>query len=192
MEQSDAPDELARLQYLDTKTYLPGDILVKVDRMSMANSLEMRAPLLDHVLVEWATRLPSEWKLRDGVGKYILKKLAEQLQVPSMVLHRPKRGFAIPLVHWFRSQLRDELLDILVEPRTMQRGFFNRKSVETMLREHLSRRRDHSSQLWLLLIFELWHRNFLEAQNRGYRFSFTRNAGTALPALNSVAAPAIA
>lgn len=190
MAAGETPDDLARLQYLDTKTYLPGDILTKVDRMSMANSLEMRAPLLDHVVVEWATRLPSEWKLRGGTGKYILKKLAEQLQVPKTVLHRPKRGFAMPLVHWFRNQLRDEVMEMLLEPRTVQRGFFNKKALEKMLREHLSRRRDHSSQIWLLLIFELWHRNFLETRHKDNRFSFTRQAGIALPSLNANPAPA--
>lgn len=186
------PDDLASLQYLDTKTYLPGDILTKVDRMSMANSLEMRAPLLDHVVVEWATRLPSKWKLRGREGKYILKRLAERLQIPTEVLYRPKQGFAMPLVHWFRNQLRQEIWEILLEPKTIQRGFFNKNALETMLHEHASHRRDHSSQIWLLLILELWHRNFLENRQRNNRFSFTRQAGMPIRSLASVPAPVIA
>jgi asparagine synthase (glutamine-hydrolysing) len=154
---------LSRLLYLDTKTYLPGDILTKVDRMSMATSLEIRAPLLDHIFVEWATRLPENLKFRNGRGKYLLKKVAERLGVPQEILGRPKQGFAVPLVHWMRSELRADLLAILVEPRTLQRGYFKPKAVRDMLEEHRQKRRDRSSEIWVLLMFELWHRNFLEA-----------------------------
>ncbi len=156
-------DPLSRLQYLDTKTYLPADILTKVDRMSMAASLEVRVPFLDHLLVEWVTQLSPRWKLRFGQRKYILKKLAERLGVPSHVLHRPKQGFAMPLVHWWRKELKASLLSILLEPRTLQRGYFNAHAMRQLLGEHLSGRRDRSHQIWLLLVFELWHRNFLEA-----------------------------
>ena len=102
--------------YLDTKTYLPGDILTKVDRMSMATSLEVRVPILDHVFAEWVTGLPAGWKLRDGQPKYILRKLAERIGVPPEVLHRPKQGFSLPLVHWMRRELKDELPRLLLEP----------------------------------------------------------------------------
>jgi asparagine synthase (glutamine-hydrolysing) len=152
---------LNRMLYLDTKTYLPGDILTKVDRMSMAASLEVRAPMLDHHVVEWAARLPENLKFRDGHGKYLLKKLAARVGVPQEVLNRPKQGFALPLVHWMRGELKDELLPILVEPRTLERGYFNRQAVRALLEEHSRGRRDHSAQIWLLLMFELWHRNFL-------------------------------
>jgi asparagine synthase (glutamine-hydrolysing) len=158
-----AADRLSRIQHLDVMTYLPSDILTKVDRMSMAASLEVRAPLLDHVLVEWATRLSPQWKRRAGQSKYILKKLAERLGVPRQVLYRPKQGFAVPLVHWFRDKLKRDLLQILLEPKTLQRGFFNVASIRGLMDEHLRGRRDRSSELWLLLIFELWHRNFLES-----------------------------
>ncbi len=157
-----APDALSHLLYLDSKTYLAADVLAKVDRMSMANSLEVRSPLLDHVFVEWAARLSSSWKLRNGERKYIVKKLAERIGIPAKVLHRPKRGFAMPLRHWWRKELKDEMLELLVEPKTLQRGYFNPEAVRRLLSEHVSGRRDRSYDIWLLLVFELWHRNFLE------------------------------
>jgi asparagine synthase (glutamine-hydrolysing) len=144
------------------KTYLAGDILTKVDRMSMAASLEVRVPILDHLFVEWVTGLPISWKWRDHHRKFIFKKLAERVGIPAAVLHRPKQGFALPLVHWMRNELREEMARVLLEPRTLQRGYFNRQGIETLLHEHFRGRRDQSATLWLLLIFELWHRNFLE------------------------------
>src|SRR6185437_1185276 len=155
-----APDRISRLLYLDTKSYLTGDVLTKVDRMSMATSLEVRCPILDHVLIEWVTSLPSQWKYRHGVRKYLLRKLAERLGVPG--LDRPKQGFAMPLTHWWKGELRDTLLPILLEPKTLQRGYLNPSAVRQLVNEHLSGRRDYGQELWLLLIFELWHRNFLE------------------------------
>lgn len=162
LENAPAKDRLSQIQHLDIKTYLPGDILTKVDRMSMAASLEMRAPMLDHVFVEWVTQLSSQWKLRFGQPKYILKKLAERLGVPREVLYRPKQGFAVPLVHWLRSELKSGLYEILLEPRTVQRGYWNAEHVRALVLEHMHGRRDRSAELFLLLIFELWHRNFLE------------------------------
>lgn len=156
-----ASNFLSRLLYLDTKTYLPGDILTKVDRMSMAASLEVRAPILDHHVVECATRLPENLKFRDGQSKYLLRKLSERVGVPQEILRRPKQGFALPLVHWMRGELKHDLLPILVEPRTLERGYFKRAAVRTLLEEHVRGRRDHSAQIWALLMFELWHRNFL-------------------------------
>jgi asparagine synthase (glutamine-hydrolysing) len=158
-----ARDALSRILYLDTKTYLPGDILTKVDRMSMATSLEARVPLLDHVLLEWVTSLAPRWKMRNGDQKFILRRLAERVGVPSQVLNRPKQGFALPLGHWMRNELKELVQTILLEPRTLQRGYFNPNGVKNLLDEHFRGRRDHSARLWRLLIFELWHRNFLEA-----------------------------
>jgi asparagine synthase (glutamine-hydrolysing) len=158
-------DHLSRLLYLETKTTLPADMLTKVDRMSMATSLEVRVPLLDHLFVEWVTRLPGNWKIRGGQGKYILRKLAERVGVPPEVLNRPKQGFAMPLVHWMRQEMKQDLARILLEPRTIQRGYFNARGLKFMLDEHFQGRRDNSGKIWLLLVFELWHRNFLEAQN---------------------------
>ncbi len=155
-------DPLSELLYLDAKTYLPGDILTKVDRMSMATSLEVRAPLLDHRFVEWAARLSPRWKIRHGESKYILKRLAERLGVPRQALYRRKQGFSMPLVHWFRTDPMPALLGVLLEPRTIQRGYFKRPELERRIQEHRRGIRDRSWELWHLLIFELWHRNFLE------------------------------
>ena len=156
-------DPLSRMQYLDTKAYLNGDILVKVDRMSMATSLEMRSPLLDHKVVEWAAGLAPEWKFRGGVRKYILKKLAERVGVPPEAIYRKKQGFALPLEDWMRQGLKDDLLQILLEPRTTQRGYFRPAAVRRLVEEHVSGRRAHTGSVWCLLMFELWHRNFMEA-----------------------------
>jgi asparagine synthase (glutamine-hydrolysing) len=160
--QAQAPDRLSRLLYLDTKTYLTADTLAKVDRMSMLSSLEVRSPLLDHEFVEWTARLSSRWKLKDGKRKYILRRLAEKLGIPGKVLDRPKQGFAMPLMHWWRNELKDDLLQILLEPRTLQRGYFRPQAVRGLVQEHLSGRRNRPNDIWLLLVFELWHRNFLE------------------------------
>jgi asparagine synthase (glutamine-hydrolysing) len=164
-DKAQAPDPLSRLLYLDTKTYLTADILTKVDRMSMMASLEVRCPILDHEFVEWATQLSSRWKLHLGTRKYILRRLAERLGVPKQVLERPKQGFAMPLMHWWRGELKQELLQVLLEPRTLQRGYFRPKAVRGLVEEHLSGRRNRPTDIWLLLIFELWHRNFLETKN---------------------------
>jgi asparagine synthase (glutamine-hydrolysing) len=164
LQNAPAEDSLSRLQYLDAKTYLPADVLTKVDRMSMATSLEVRAPLLDHVFAEWATELHPDWKLRNGETKYILKKLAERVGVPRSVIYRPKKGFAVPLVHWLRNELKESLLSMLLEPKTLQRGYFDPAAVRQLVGEHLRGRRDRSGDLWILLTFELWHRNFLDRQ----------------------------
>jgi len=161
-EQAPADDPVSQMLYVDTKTYMTADILTKVDRMSMAASLEVRAPILDHVFVEWATGLPPEWKLRGRKQKYILTKLAERVGVPKQALYRRKQGFALPLVHWIRNELKDLLMTVLLEPRTVQRGYFNPEGVRRLLEEHFSGRRVHSQRIWRLLMFEMWHRNFLE------------------------------
>jgi asparagine synthase (glutamine-hydrolysing) len=142
---------------------LHGDILTKVDRMSMMTSLEARSPILDQFFVEWVTSLSMRWKYRDGKQKYIFKKLAERTGVPKEVIYRHKQGFALPLVHWIRGELKEEITRVLLEPRTLQRGYFTAEPIELLLDEHFRGRRDHSHILWRLLIFELWHRNYLEA-----------------------------
>lgn len=160
-----AKDPVDQLLYVDTKTYLVGDILTKVDRMSMLNSLEVRVPILDHVFVEWVTGLPPQWKLRGNQQKYILRKLAERLGVPREALYRQKQGFALPLVHWMRHELKDMLM-ILLEPRTLDRGYFNPDGVRKLMDDHLVHGRTMTSRIWRLLIFELWHRNFLERYSK--------------------------
>jgi asparagine synthase (glutamine-hydrolysing) len=160
-----ARDRLSRLLYLDTKTYLNSDILTKVDRMSMATSLEVRVPLLDHELVEWVTSLPVEWKFRAGVRKHILKKLAERLGIPPALLHRRKQGFQLPLVEWMRSETKAKFWGVLLESRTLQRGYFKPEAVRTVIDEHVRGRRNRSGMLWRMLVMELWHRNFMEARS---------------------------
>ena len=164
----DAPakDRLSRLLYLDTKTYLNGDILTKVDRMSMATSLEVRVPMLDHEFVEWVTSLPVEWKFRAGARKHILKKLAERVGVPSDVVHRRKQGFQLPLAEWMRSEAKEKYWNILLEPRTLQRGYFKPTAVQGLIEEHVRGRRNRSGMLWRMLVLELWHRNFVESRSR--------------------------
>jgi asparagine synthase (glutamine-hydrolysing) len=159
-------DDASRLLYLDTKTYLSGDILTKVDRMSMATSLEVRVPLLDHELVEWVVALPIEWKFRGSIRKHLLKKLAERLGIPAALLHRSKQGFQLPLEKWMRGALGKRLLDVLTEPRTLQRGYLRPQAVRTLIDEHMHGRRDRSGVLWKLLILEWWHRNYLESGRR--------------------------
>jgi len=163
LDEAPAADPLGRVLYLDSKTYLPGDILTKVDRMSMLTSLEVRVPMLDHIFLEWVTGLDSKWKMRGTSQKYILRKLAERVGVPREVLYRRKQGFALPLVHWIRNELKDLILTVMLEPRTLERGYFNPQGVRRLLYEHFTERRDHSARIWRLLMFELWHRNFLES-----------------------------
>jgi asparagine synthase (glutamine-hydrolysing) len=161
-ESAPAHDPVSQMLYVDTKTYLVEDILTKVDRMSMLTSLEVRVPILDHVFVEWVTSLGPEWKMRDGKQKYIFRKLAERVGVPREVLYRPKRGFALPLVHWTRNEMKELILGVLLDSRTLQRGYLDPKGVRHLLEEHFSGRRNHSGRVWRLLLFELWHRNFLD------------------------------
>jgi asparagine synthase (glutamine-hydrolysing) len=173
-DKSNATHPTSKILYADTKTYLVDDILTKVDRMSMLNSLEVRSPLLDHELIEWAVRLSLQWKLRGKKQKYILVKLAERLGIPHRALYRKKQGFALPLDHWLRNELR-ELLMLLVEPRSLQRGYFEPRGVQRLIDGHIKEGRPLSDQLWRLLILELWHRNFLE--------KYVPNAGlSSLPA----------
>lgn len=159
-----AQEPLSRLLYLDTKTYLTADILAKVDRMSMATSLEVRVPMLDYEFVEWAASLPVEWKFRHGTRKFILKKLAERIGIPPALLHRRKQGFQLPLVDWMRDSMKDQFLAVLTEPRTLQRGYFKPDAVRALIEEHASGRRNRSGLLWRMLVLELWHRNFLERE----------------------------
>jgi asparagine synthase (glutamine-hydrolysing) len=164
---SPASDVLSRILYLDTKTYLPGDILTKVDRMSMLTSLEARVPILDQEFVEYVSALKPEWKMRGNQQKYILRKLAERVGVPGEVLHRKKQGFALPLVHWMRNELKPMILDVLLDRQTLSRGYFSQKGLQRLLDEHFQKRRDHSARIWRFLIFELWHRNFLDSLGAG-------------------------
>ncbi len=150
-------DPLSLIQYLDLQTYLVGDINTKVDRASMAHALEVREPLMDHPLVEWLASLPSSLKLRDGEGKWLLKTSLET-RLPQDVLYRPKMGFAVPLVRWFRGPLRERVRTALLEGELGRTGFFNRAYLEHLVDAHVAGRRDHSSPLWALLMFEAFLR----------------------------------
>jgi len=161
LDEAPARDPLSRVLYLDTKTYLPGDILTKVDRMSMLASLEVRVPILDHLFLEWVTGLPPEWKMRGKKQKYIFTKLAKKMGIPEEVLDRPKQGFALPLGHWMRNELKDLIMSVLLDSSTLHRGYFNLQGIRRLLDEHFQGRRDHSVRIWRFLMFELWHRNFL-------------------------------
>lgn len=150
-------DILTQALYFETAARLTGDMLVKVDRMSMANSIEVRCPLLDHRLAELAARIPHDWKLRRGRGKDIfIRALAHRL--PGEVLRQPKRGFGVPLAAWFRGPLKSFLWDHLRSRSFLGRGMVSPKFVDQLLDEHDRRRRDHSHQLWSLLMLELWFR----------------------------------
>lgn len=154
-------DPLDRLLYIDSKTYLPGDILTKVDRMSMAVSLEARAPLLDHKLVEFVCKVPASLKLVQQETKYLLKRAVKEI-VPAEILNRPKQGFGVPIQEWINQQLRSRLRETLTETRTLQRGYLEAQYVNTLLDEHERGRRDHSMRLWSLFMLELWQRKFID------------------------------
>jgi asparagine synthase (glutamine-hydrolysing) len=158
-------EPLDQLLYIDGKTYLPGDILTKVDRMSMATSLEVRVPLLDHKLIEFVTRVPASLKLAGTETKQLLKRVAKDL-IPAEILDRPKQGFGVPLEEWINLELRDQIRETLREPRTRQRGYVNSDYVDLILDEHHKGRRDHSQPLWSLLILELWHRRYIDQSPR--------------------------
>jgi asparagine synthase (glutamine-hydrolysing) len=152
---------LALIQYLDLKTYLVGDINTKVDRASMAHSLEVREPLMDHPLVEWLASLPPSLKVRGQEGKYLLKKAMEP-HLPSEILYRPKMGFAVPLSRWFRGPLRQRVRDALLGDRLAATGYFERRYLEQLVEQHESGRRDYSSPLWTLLMFDAFLRKVVD------------------------------
>jgi asparagine synthase (glutamine-hydrolysing) len=155
---------LSSLQHLDTRAYLPLDILAKVDRMSMAHSIEARVPLLDHEFIEFAATIPPELKLRQGTSKYIFKR-ALRGRLPASILGRPKKGFSIPLGRWFRGRLREFAWELLLSDRARQRGLFNATYVARLLRRHHDGR-DLDFHLWTLISFELWARRFLDEPRR--------------------------
>jgi asparagine synthase (glutamine-hydrolysing) len=155
-------DILSQVLYFETSVILPGQMLVKVDRMSMANSLEVRCPMLDHELAALAAAMPHGWKIRDGQGKYVfLQALGDRL--PPEVLHRKKMGFDVPLAEWFRGPLRALLWDHLNGPRFLDRGVVSPPFVRYLLNEHDSGRRNNQQWLWSLLMLELWYRDLEQA-----------------------------
>ncbi len=154
---SNTDDPLALIQYLDLKTYLVGDINTKVDRASMAHSLEVREPLMDHELVDWLATLPSAMKVRGQEGKYLLKKAMEP-KLSADILYRPKMGFAVPLARWFRGPLKQRVRQAVLGPRLASTGWFNRAYLQHLVDAHQSGARDYSAPLWTLLMFEAFLR----------------------------------
>lgn len=161
---ADTDDTLALIQYIDYKTWLVGDINTKVDRASMAHSLEVREPLMDHRLIEWLATLPSDLKLNGQEGKWLLKKAYEPA-LPANLLYRPKMGFSVPLASWLRGPLRERMERSVLGSRLLETGYFEVTTLQRMVREHLSGQRDFSAPLWSLLMFD----------------AFLANAGKATP-----------
>jgi len=155
---------LSALQYWDLKSYLPLDILTKVDRMSMAHSIEARVPLLDHKLVEFATTIPPDLRLRNGTTKYLFKRALRGI-LPDEIIDRPKHGFGIPLGRWFRGQLGDFVRELLLSETSRRRGIFNPAYIEQLVQRH-ENGRELDLHLWTLISFELWCRTFLDRRSR--------------------------
>ena len=160
---AETDDPLSLIQYLDMKTYLVGDINTKVDRASMAHSLEVREPLMDHKLIEWLATLPSSLKIRGQEGKYLLKKAMEPM-LPDEVLYRPKMGFSVPLARWFRGPLKQRVRDAVLGDRLAATGWFNPETLRQLVDSHQSGVSDHSAPLWTLLMFEAFLRNVVDGE----------------------------
>lgn len=155
-----APEHLDNLLAVDMVSYLPNDLLVKMDIASMANALEARSPFLDHKVLEFAARLPCRHKIRGRTLKYLLKRLGARL-LPAEILSRRKMGFGVPVAEWMRGQLRPLLEDVLLSPRALGRGYFHPEAVRNLTQVHLSGRQDYSFQLWAMLCLGMWHREFV-------------------------------
>jgi asparagine synthase (glutamine-hydrolysing) len=160
-EEAETEDLIEQLLYLDINTYLPEDLLVKMDIATMANSLEARVPFLDHHFMEFIATIPPRLKLKGTVTKYVLKEAFSDF-LPQPILTREKMGFGVPVSRWFRDELRDYVYEILLEPRTLNRGYFKREGVERLLKDHIELRYDHSSRIWALLFLEVWFRVFID------------------------------
>jgi asparagine synthase (glutamine-hydrolysing) len=169
---SQAGSHIGAIMDVDVNTYLPGDLLVKSDISTMANSIEARSPFLDHHLMEWAAGLPADLKIRAGTTKYLLKRAVAEWLPPELI-DRRKMGFGVPLAAWLRTELRDLSWDLLTDHTARSRGFFRPDVVARMLREH-DAGTDHGSRIWALIQFELWHRVFVDGAHT--------QAGTAIAA----------
>ncbi len=158
---TDAATEIEQMQFLDMNFYLAEDILTKVDRASMAVSLEVRAPFLDPRIAQFAATLPLNYKLKGSKGKYILKKAVEDL-LPKNILQRPKKGFGVPVADWLKGRLNPLMHDLLAPERLKNQGLFDTDFVRKLIREHETGAASHHKQLWTLLVFQLWHERFVE------------------------------
>jgi asparagine synthase (glutamine-hydrolysing) len=155
---------LSRMLYVDTKLWLPDDLLARGDKMSMAASIEARVPLLDHKVLEFAASLPSQFKVHNLTRKYLLKKVAEKL-LPREIVHRKKQGFPIPISLWFRSEARAFVSDLLAPDTIRRRGLFDVSYVQSLVQDHMSGSADRGAQLWALMLVELWHARFIDASS---------------------------
>jgi asparagine synthase (glutamine-hydrolysing) len=157
-------DPITRAMVADLLTYLPGDLLVKVDLASMAQSLECRGPFLDHRVVELAIAMPLDRKInvRSGRSKIVLKQAFSDL-LPKPIRKRSKMGFGVPISRWFRTELKQELRGVLLDPVCLNRGLFHPQTVRDLLDEHIEGKREHSYRLWALVMLELWFRRHLDA-----------------------------
>jgi asparagine synthase (glutamine-hydrolysing) len=160
-EEAETEDFIDRLLYLDINTYLPEDLLVKMDIATMANSLEARVPFLDHHFMEFVATIPSHLKLKGNITKYILKEAYSDF-LPQTIINRTKMGFGVPISRWFQKELKDYTFDILLGHRSIERGYFKKEGVERLLREHLAGHYDHSAKIWALLFLEIWFRTFVD------------------------------
>jgi len=151
---------LSHMLYVDTRSWLPDDLLIKADKITMANSLELRVPFLDHRVLEFSARLPDAYKIQGSVQKRILRHVLAD-KVPSEILSRPKAGFPVPFQRWFREELRGFLRDLLLDRRAIERGYFEKRALEALL-EANAERGEHSSALFCLAVLELWHQAFVD------------------------------
>jgi asparagine synthase (glutamine-hydrolysing) len=154
----------SQMMRFDAETYLPEDVLTKVDRMSMAHSIESRVPLLDNEVIAFASSLPDALKIKGGRRKHILKEVAATL-LPRDILDRKKQGFGVPLGTWFRGNLRELFADTLLAPAALQRGYFQSAFVSRLVADHLAGTHDHSWRLWQLVVFERWHREYVDRRD---------------------------
>ena len=160
-EQCESSDPLDRAMYVDAKTYMVDDVLTKVDKMSMAVSLETREPLLDHKLLEYAATIPSSLKLHQGTSKYLLRRLLQR-RLPQSILERKKQGFAAPIGKWLSGPLRGIGQDLLFDGRLASRGIFRPDAIRKVWTSHTAGHADHSHRLWSLLMLELWFREYID------------------------------
>jgi asparagine synthase (glutamine-hydrolysing) len=157
----ESQDPLESAMAVDIQSYLPYDLLVKMDIATMANSLEARSPFLDHKVMEFCARLPAAYKLRGTTLKYLLKRAGRKL-LPPEIIHRRKQGFGIPVGDWMRSAWRPWVEDVLLSPQALKRGYFEPEALRALVETHLEGRQGGSFALWALLCLELWHREFLD------------------------------
>lgn len=159
--QSQTKDFVDSTLFVDTMTYLPNDLLVKVDITSMANSLEARSPFLDHKLMELVARIPSEFKLKGLTTKYILRKTFSKL-LPKQILKRKKAGFGVPVGKWFRNEMKKYAYEVLLDQKALKRNYFKEEAIKSLLDEHVSGKKDHGQRIWTLINLELWNQRFID------------------------------